>query len=62
MGHVQGPLFFWSYVYYLSKYYEFVDTALLVVKVPFLLMQPCMQCSLQAGFLDKLVDAHRPSP
>ena len=30
---MQGPLFFWSYIYYLSKYYEFIDTALLVIKV-----------------------------
>ena len=30
---LQGPLFFWSYVYYLSKYYELLDTALLVIKV-----------------------------
>lgn len=22
-----GPLYFWSYVYYLSKYYEMLDTA-----------------------------------
>ena len=27
-----GRLFFWSYVYYLSKYYEFLDTALLLLK------------------------------
>ena len=25
-----GPLFFWSYVYYLSKYYELIDTGLQV--------------------------------
>lgn len=30
---LQGPLYFWSYWYYLSKYYEFVDTVLLVLKV-----------------------------
>lgn len=30
---IQGPLFFWSYCYYLSKYYELLDTAILVVKV-----------------------------
>ena len=23
-----GPLFFWSYIYYLSKYYELLDTLL----------------------------------
>lgn len=28
-----GRLFFWSYVYYLSKYYEFLDTTLLVIKL-----------------------------
>lgn len=27
-----GRLFFWSYIYYLSKYYEFIDTALLLIK------------------------------
>ena len=30
---LQGPLYFWSYVYYLSKYYEFLDTFILVWKV-----------------------------
>ncbi|KAK9823087.1 hypothetical protein WJX72_000106 [[Myrmecia] bisecta] len=29
---MQGPLYFWSYMYYLSKYYEFIDTILLVLK------------------------------
>lgn len=28
----QGPLFFWSYIYYLSKYYEFLDTVILALK------------------------------
>eukprot|EP00668_Euglena_longa_P000236 GGOE01000322.1.p1 GENE.GGOE01000322.1~~GGOE01000322.1.p1 ORF type:complete len:259 (+),score=83.77 GGOE01000322.1:37-813(+) len=28
----EGPLFFWSYVYYLSKYYELVDTMLQLAK------------------------------
>ena len=27
-----GGLWFWSYVYYLSKYYEFLDTVLLALK------------------------------
>lgn len=27
-----GRLFFWSYAYYLSKFYEFLDTVLLLVK------------------------------
>eukprot|EP01018_Ginkgo_biloba_P019514 Gb_31554 [translate_table: standard] len=27
-----GPVFFWSYVFYLSKYYEFVDTIILVLR------------------------------
>ena len=30
---LQGPLYFWSYMYYLSKFYELLDTVLLVVKV-----------------------------
>lgn len=30
---VQGALYFWSYTYYLSKYYEFLDTVLLALKV-----------------------------
>jgi len=28
----RGGLWFWSYVYYLSKYYELFDTFFLVVK------------------------------
>lgn len=31
--HMQGRLYWWSYVYYLSKYYEFLDTLLLGLKV-----------------------------
>jgi hypothetical protein len=31
---MQGPLYFWSYVYYLSKYYELLDTVILALKVP----------------------------
>ena len=27
-----GRLFFWSYIYYLSKFYEFVDTLLLLLR------------------------------
>mmetsp|Transcript_16125 Transcript_16125/g.41911 ORF Transcript_16125/g.41911 Transcript_16125/m.41911 type:complete len:260 (-) Transcript_16125:96-875(-) len=30
--HVKGPLYFWSYIYYLSKYYELLDTVILVLK------------------------------
>ena len=30
---MQGPLYFWSYVYYLSKYYELLDTVILALKV-----------------------------
>ena len=30
---LQGGLYFWSYVYYLSKFYEFFDTILNVLKV-----------------------------
>jgi len=36
-----GPLFFWSYVYYLSKYYELLDTALALLRgrpPPFLVL------------------------
>jgi len=29
---MNGILFYWSYIFYLSKYYEFVDSFLLVVK------------------------------
>eukprot|EP01025_Chloroclados_australasicus_P038350 TRINITY_DN39435_c0_g1_i1.p2 TRINITY_DN39435_c0_g1~~TRINITY_DN39435_c0_g1_i1.p2 ORF type:complete len:255 (+),score=4.27 TRINITY_DN39435_c0_g1_i1:162-926(+) len=28
----KGALFFWSYIYYLSKFYEFLDTILLALK------------------------------
>mmetsp|Transcript_48795 Transcript_48795/g.72494 ORF Transcript_48795/g.72494 Transcript_48795/m.72494 type:complete len:288 (+) Transcript_48795:152-1015(+) len=27
-GNAQGALYYWSYIYYLSKYYEFLDTIL----------------------------------
>ena len=27
-----GPVFFWSYVYYLSKFYELLDTVILILK------------------------------
>ncbi len=30
--HTRGPLWFWVYVHYLSKYYEFLDTIFLVLK------------------------------
>jgi len=29
---IKGPLFYWSYIFYLSKFYEFIDSYLLVVK------------------------------
>lgn len=29
---IKGALYFWSYVYYLSKYYELLDTLLLICK------------------------------
>ena len=29
---LQGRLYFWSYLFYLSKYYELLDTVLLVFK------------------------------
>ena len=29
----QGGLYYWSYLYYLSKYYELLDTLLIVLKV-----------------------------
>lgn len=32
-----GPLFYWSYIYYLSKYYELFDTILALAKVSLLL-------------------------
>merc|ERR1712048_566177 len=37
-----GPLFFWSYVYYISKFYEMVDTLLVLLqksKVPHFRLQ-----------------------
>jgi fatty acid elongase 3 len=30
--HMNGPIFFWSYVFYLSKYYEFFDTLFIILK------------------------------
>jgi hypothetical protein len=30
---VQGGLYYWSYIFYLSKYYELLDTLLIVLKV-----------------------------
>ena len=33
---MQGALYFWSYVYYLSKYYELLDTVILALKA-----RPC---------------------
>jgi len=29
---IRGPLFYWSYIFYLSKFYELIDTYLLVLK------------------------------
>jgi len=29
---MKGPLFYWSFIFYLSKFYEFVDSYLLVLK------------------------------
>jgi len=29
---MHGPLFYWSYIFYLSKFYELIDTYLLVLK------------------------------
>jgi fatty acid elongase 3 len=29
---MHGPLWYWSYIFYLSKYYEFIDTYLLILK------------------------------
>mmetsp|Transcript_34285 Transcript_34285/g.87237 ORF Transcript_34285/g.87237 Transcript_34285/m.87237 type:complete len:262 (+) Transcript_34285:109-894(+) len=31
-GKAQGPLYFWSYMFYISKYYEMVDTVLALLK------------------------------
>jgi len=28
----KGPVFFWSYMFYLSKYYEFLDTIFIILK------------------------------
>ena len=33
VSSLQGPVYFWSYMYYLSKFYELLDTVILVVKV-----------------------------
>lgn len=30
--HAAGPVFFWSYVFYLSKFYELLDTFVMVLK------------------------------
>ena len=37
---LQGPLYFWSYMYYLSKFYELLDTVILVVKVSMTFYDP----------------------
>lgn len=40
--HPEGPLFFWSYIYYMSKYYEMLDTLLVILQkstVPFFALQ-----------------------
>jgi hypothetical protein len=29
---IKGPLFYWSYIFYLSKFYELLDSYLLVLK------------------------------
>jgi len=29
---IQGPLYFWSYIFYLSKFYELIDSYLMVLK------------------------------
>jgi len=29
---IRGPLFYWSYIFYLSKYYELIDSFLIVLK------------------------------
>lgn len=31
-GQAKGPLYFWTYVFYISKYYEMVDTILALLK------------------------------
>mmetsp|Transcript_93901 Transcript_93901/g.265699 ORF Transcript_93901/g.265699 Transcript_93901/m.265699 type:complete len:258 (-) Transcript_93901:58-831(-) len=31
-GRATGPLYFWSYIFYISKYYEMVDTVLALVR------------------------------
>eukprot|EP00250_Pteridium_aquilinum_P023179 c2633_g1_i1 orf=279-1211(+) len=30
--HASGPVFFWSYVFYLSKFYELLDTLIMILK------------------------------
>ena len=61
----KGPLFFWSYVYYLSKYYEMLDTVLVLLqksRVPHFKLQvyhhaAVVSWSTIASFLYKLVNS-----
>jgi len=32
MAHPQRPIYFWYYVFYLSKMYEFIDTLILCLR------------------------------
>mmetsp|Transcript_93022 Transcript_93022/g.207858 ORF Transcript_93022/g.207858 Transcript_93022/m.207858 type:complete len:249 (-) Transcript_93022:48-794(-) len=32
VAHARGPLYFWAYIFYLSKYYEMADTFLALLK------------------------------
>jgi nitrate reductase gamma subunit len=47
----KGPLYFWIYVFYLSKYYEWADTALMCLKKVQLRTFPPFHSSLLSACL-----------